>query len=415
MGGKEENEGKWRKMGGAWGNRGHGTQNVGCKGLWRDVVEENRSNMGEKWEKMGRNTHFSQSRFPILPEVEDLPHSPLCENQRSAPTDGKNGHFCHSPTLTAAAASADAWEGNRRGGAAIPGAPRRRPKAGTGKPKGAAGRAEAECRCACGGVWGCGCRCGGVGGGCGGVGVWVCVCLGVWVWVCVCVGGCVWGGVWGCVGVWVCVCGSVGVWGGVGVGVWVWGCGCGCGCVCVVVWVCGGVCVWVCVGGGGGVVVWLCGCVGVCGCGGGGVWGCGAYHQHADDELQAHDAAEEDEAHEEEGGRRVVLRLGGQVGALRVHRGPHHRDPLVRGAEDVDGAEAVEDVVEVPERLDPEVLLREALLFAVGHAGARPRGDAAVPGERARGGGGGGWGWGWRPHAGAGPRVWASFPAPPRG
>ena len=32
------------------------------------------------------------------------------------------------------------------------------------------------------------------------------------------------------------------------------------------------------------------------------------------------------------------------------------------------------------------------------------------------GGGGGGWvGLGWRPHAGAGPRVWASFPAPPRG
>ena len=28
----------------------------------------------------------------------------------------------------------------------------------------------------------------------------------------------------------------------------------------------------------------------------------------------------------------------------------------------------------------------------------------------------GGWvGLGWRPHAGAGPRVWASFPAPPRG
>ena len=30
-------------------------------------------------------------------------------------------------------------------------------------------------------------------------------------------------------------------------------------------------------------------------------------------------------------------------------------------------------------------------------------------------GGGGGVGLGWRPHAGAGPRVWASFPAPPRG
>ena len=37
-------------------------------------------------------------------------------------------------------------------------------------------------------------------------------------------------------------------------------------------------------------------------------------------------------------------------------------------------------------------------------------------GDPPGGGGGGGWvGLGWRPGAGAGPRVWASFPAPPRG
>ena len=43
-----ENGGKWGEMGGKWGNRGHSTQDVGCGGLWRDVVEENGRKLEQK-------------------------------------------------------------------------------------------------------------------------------------------------------------------------------------------------------------------------------------------------------------------------------------------------------------------------------------------------------------------------------
>ena len=36
------------EMWGKWGNSGHSTWNVGCGGLWRDVIEENRTKMGLK-------------------------------------------------------------------------------------------------------------------------------------------------------------------------------------------------------------------------------------------------------------------------------------------------------------------------------------------------------------------------------
>ena len=52
------------KRGGGWGNSGHSTQDVGCGGLWRDVVRENRRKMGQFEKKMGEKW-----------EVEDLPHS----------------------------------------------------------------------------------------------------------------------------------------------------------------------------------------------------------------------------------------------------------------------------------------------------------------------------------------------------
>ena len=85
---------KWWERG--WG-RGDGKiaasahgRDVGCGGLWRNVVEENGEQTGRK---MGRNIQFSQSLCPIYPEVEDLPLWFLCKNQLTALTDGKMGIF----------------------------------------------------------------------------------------------------------------------------------------------------------------------------------------------------------------------------------------------------------------------------------------------------------------------------------
>ena len=54
--------GKWGKMEGKWGNSEHGTWDVDCGGLWRDVIEKKETKMREEWEKnarkLGRNTHF---------------------------------------------------------------------------------------------------------------------------------------------------------------------------------------------------------------------------------------------------------------------------------------------------------------------------------------------------------------------
>ena len=44
----EKNGGERGEMGGRWENSGHSTRDVGCGGLWRDVVEENGTKMGQK-------------------------------------------------------------------------------------------------------------------------------------------------------------------------------------------------------------------------------------------------------------------------------------------------------------------------------------------------------------------------------
>ena len=69
--------------------------------LPRGVVEENETQMGERWRKMGEKWDISpRPIFPILPEVEDLPLSSLCKDQLTALTDGKMGIVAthrHSP------------------------------------------------------------------------------------------------------------------------------------------------------------------------------------------------------------------------------------------------------------------------------------------------------------------------------
>ena len=52
-----EKWGKWRTMGGnggdwgggGWGNSSHSTRDMGCGGLWQEVVERNGRKTGEKW------------------------------------------------------------------------------------------------------------------------------------------------------------------------------------------------------------------------------------------------------------------------------------------------------------------------------------------------------------------------------
>ena len=124
----EKNRGKWRRWriggkmgetGGKWGYSGHSTRDVGCGGLWRDAIEENRAKMektGRKWERMGENgTKYPFWGVPFVlffPEVKDQPHNSLCKNQLTAVIHGKGQkreNLCHSLTLTATAASADAW------------------------------------------------------------------------------------------------------------------------------------------------------------------------------------------------------------------------------------------------------------------------------------------------------------------
>ena len=68
-----ETGGKWWKMGGngaewsrtgeKWGNSGHSTQDVGWGGLWRHVVEETETKMGERWEKNGTKYPFCTVPF----------------------------------------------------------------------------------------------------------------------------------------------------------------------------------------------------------------------------------------------------------------------------------------------------------------------------------------------------------------
>ena len=62
----ENNGGKWGETGEIWGNIGHSTQDVGCGGLWRDVVEGTGRKMGEKWDEI---PIFDSPIFPMFPEV----------------------------------------------------------------------------------------------------------------------------------------------------------------------------------------------------------------------------------------------------------------------------------------------------------------------------------------------------------
>ena len=79
----EENGGNGE---GGWENSGRSTWDVGCGGLWQDVVVENGRKMGEKWEKSGTkyafftvpfSEFFRRSKiFPTVPFVKTIsPHS----------------------------------------------------------------------------------------------------------------------------------------------------------------------------------------------------------------------------------------------------------------------------------------------------------------------------------------------------
>ena len=73
------------------------------------VVEENGTKMGEKGEEWEKIPICHSPIFPIFPEVEDLPHSSLCNNQLNSPrSPTEKWEFCHSPTLATTAAEADA-------------------------------------------------------------------------------------------------------------------------------------------------------------------------------------------------------------------------------------------------------------------------------------------------------------------
>ena len=72
--------------GGKWGNSGHSTRDVGRGGLWRDVVDEKGTKMGEKWDEIpifhSPISPFSRRSkiFPIVPSVKMSTAHSLTEN-----------------------------------------------------------------------------------------------------------------------------------------------------------------------------------------------------------------------------------------------------------------------------------------------------------------------------------------------
>ena len=103
--------GKWGRgmgeRGGGWGQMGENGGGMDC-GLWRDVVEENGTKMGEKREGNGTKYPFSTVPFGHLSGGRrSCPQSPL-QTSAHFTHRRKNGHVCHPKTLTARAASADA-------------------------------------------------------------------------------------------------------------------------------------------------------------------------------------------------------------------------------------------------------------------------------------------------------------------
>ena len=84
---------------------------MGCGGLWRDAVEETGTETGGEWDEI---PIFHSPISPFFRRVKRLPHSPLCTHRRT------NGP-CHTPTLSATAASADACHrtSHKGGGGAL--------------------------------------------------------------------------------------------------------------------------------------------------------------------------------------------------------------------------------------------------------------------------------------------------------
>ena len=66
-----------------------GEMDVGCGGLWQDVIEENGTRMGENSGKNWTKYQFFPVPFPICPEVEDLPHSSLVKASSPYSSTGK--------------------------------------------------------------------------------------------------------------------------------------------------------------------------------------------------------------------------------------------------------------------------------------------------------------------------------------
>ena len=89
-----------------WGNSRHSTRGVGCGWFWRDVVQENGTKMGGKWDEM---TVFHSAIARFFPGGSKIfsPGPFVKFSTLHSPTE--NGNICHSRTLTITAASADAW------------------------------------------------------------------------------------------------------------------------------------------------------------------------------------------------------------------------------------------------------------------------------------------------------------------
>ena len=80
----------------------------GCGGMWLRKMGENGRKMGGKWDEI---PIFYSPISPIFLELKIFPTVPFVKLAHRIHRQ-KNGIFCHSPTLTATAASADAcsWD-----------------------------------------------------------------------------------------------------------------------------------------------------------------------------------------------------------------------------------------------------------------------------------------------------------------
>ena len=94
---------KWGEMGGQSAKMGGNgekagiTRNVGCVGLWRDVVEENGTKMGEKVGGGGEIPIFQSHFPPFFWRSKIFPTIPCFKNSAHHTHRRKNGNFCRSP------------------------------------------------------------------------------------------------------------------------------------------------------------------------------------------------------------------------------------------------------------------------------------------------------------------------------